>query len=157
MRSSMILAMKSQLLLIFLFWNTLLIAQEPSSLSFQQIKENFSPSLYEEKQVTIRGFYYQTADGHHFLADQPNLKSCCVGSEKKKKEQIQLISAIAPKSTFKAITVRGDFNFDSDSKQIFLDNPSIVPDTNTSISQLTWIIAAITLFLLSIFFFKKLI
>lgn len=156
MRSTVILAMKTRLIFIFIFWSSLLLADNPVSLSFQEIKNHFDSSAYDHQRVAVRGFYYQTESGEQLLAEQPNLKSCCVGSKKKEKEQIRLIGEISPPSKARAITVEGDFSFNRDSKQITLNNSIILADAHSSPSSFLCAAIAIFLFLTTAVLIKKL-
>lgn len=65
------------------------------SLSIRDLNEGLA-----DKQVEIRGFLYRTADHQLVLAGEPNLKSCCVGSEKNQAKQLFITnSAIEPETS----------------------------------------------------------
>jgi hypothetical protein len=53
------------------------------AISFQDL-----PTTSPEGRVAIRGFLYQTEEGHLILAGEPNLRSCCVASTKNLSKQI---------------------------------------------------------------------
>lgn len=74
-----------------------------------------SPLVKDEKllgeSVTIRGFLYQSTDGEWILADQPNLKTCCVG---KKVGQIFLDGDFSEIPTYKPVSITGTLTLKND-------------------------------------------
>jgi hypothetical protein len=46
---------------------------------------------YHNQKVCIRGFLYRTPEGITYLAAEPDLKTCCVGSQAKISRQIMLV------------------------------------------------------------------
>lgn len=89
---------------------------------------------FEGKEVSIKGFYYESNRGDSFLASQPNLKSCCVGSIDKLDRQVLLEGHfVVPKS--KAVTFRGilktspTYNQQGDLQSLyFLKNPVLIQE-----------------------------
>lgn len=47
-------------------------------------------SDFQNQEVEIRGFVYLSEKKEWILAEEPNLKSCCVGSESKANKQVML-------------------------------------------------------------------
>lgn len=98
--------------LFFLFSTFFLVGEE---LSFFELPK----SLPDEKQtvwkwnktsVTIRGFCYE-CDSYSVLSAQPNMKTCCVGSQSKVYEQIFLHDFKAPSSKY-VMRFKGNFKID---------------------------------------------
>lgn len=87
-------------------------AEEIYPLTFDQLG---TPALsnVENKQVRIRGFLYQNAQGEWILASQPNLKSCCVGTPSKFHQQIFISNHLSPASTAYVSTIEGIFRIHS--------------------------------------------
>lgn len=81
---------------------------EVARLSFGGLEQK----EYSGEEVQVRGFYYETAEGRHVLASQPNLRSCCVGSRKKVSEQIALIGDLPAIPLKRAVTLQGNFSAD---------------------------------------------
>jgi len=67
-----------------------------------------SCAVYAEEthSVEMRGFLYQATDGRLILAQEPNLKTCCIGAEHKSDQQIIVEGSLAP-SPYKAVTLTG--------------------------------------------------
>lgn len=80
-----------------------------SKLSFDQLKDDSSLAYELHGSVEIRGFFYESHDGRHFLASQPDLKSCCVGTAKKVTQQIVLLGDIPPIPRQRAVLLKGVF------------------------------------------------
>jgi hypothetical protein len=55
----------------------------------------------------VRGFVYKKEDGSWILAEEPNLKSCCIGSEKNLDKQIALKGDFSNVLPHRAVTVSG--------------------------------------------------
>lgn len=97
----------------FFFLNFYCSAEEQSiPLNFTEL-ESFGKYADGQK-VKIRGFLYQTKEGKSVLAAEPNLKTCCVGSQANIHKQIYL-----------------DRNFDSRNSAITVEGVLMVPDTNS--------------------------
>ena len=62
------------------------------------------------QEVEMRGFLYTAPDGRLILADEPNLKTCCVGSPHKKQEQVTIIGGEHLPKTNRAVTLKGTFS-----------------------------------------------
>jgi len=84
--------------------------------------------------VEIRGFIYQTDEGCWILSSEPNLRTCCVGSQKKVTQQIVINGELGNPSSSSALTVHGKFIKDpiwdeaGDLKQLYrLEEASIAP------------------------------
>lgn len=111
----------------------------------------------EGKEISIKGFYYETKRGESYLASQPNLKSCCLGSIDKLDRQILLEKKIiVPKS--KVVSLRGVLKTSpiyNEQGQIasiyFLKNPVIIQEAHYYIFYLT----IICFILIVVFVLKK--
>lgn len=127
---------------IFLFLQCALSAM-PAPLSFEtlsQIENQKSIADVEKKigsfhgqEVEIRGFLYQNNKGSWVLASEPNLRTCCVGSQANLHRQIFIKGEFAkPPFTTRAVAVQGRFHISPEINekgeliQLFaLNNPSI--------------------------------
>lgn len=91
-------------LILTLFSMLAPLCAELQTLSFDQLGAAFNG-----QEVEVRGFFYESKEGKHILAAQPNLKSCCVGSSKKISRQIVLLGDLPEMPQQRAVTVRGVF------------------------------------------------
>lgn len=64
-------------------------------------------SIEEGKEISLRGFLYRSDDGNWILSQEPNLRSCCVGSAKKINSQVVLEGDINEVYLQKAVTIKG--------------------------------------------------
>jgi hypothetical protein len=78
-------------------------------LSFCQIKTFEELPAAQGELIRIRGFLYRSPENMLILADQPNLKSCCVG---KLKHQIIISGNIGTELPLGAVTIEGFFHHD---------------------------------------------
>lgn len=62
--------------------------EKVSNISFQELIDCKTP--YNGLEVIIRGFIYENAEGIAILADEPNLKTCCIGSLNNHQGQITI-------------------------------------------------------------------
>ncbi|NGX41747.1 MAG: hypothetical protein K940chlam7_00019 [Chlamydiae bacterium] len=76
-------------------------------LTFNDLKNH---STHQDQVVTIRGFLYQTQGGDWVLAEEPNLKTCCVGSAKKIDRQIFVSGEFGNPERVLAVTLQGRFD-----------------------------------------------
>ncbi|MFI5344137.1 MAG: hypothetical protein ACHQUC_07950 [Chlamydiales bacterium] len=67
-------------------------------------------TAYNERLVNVRGFLYRHSSGELILASQPNLKSCCVGSQQLVYQQILVHGSLDPEA--QAVTLQGIFKID---------------------------------------------
>lgn len=96
----------------------------PKSLSFKDLQisiENIKPDLdlqssfdslaaLHNQEVKIRGFLYETPEGKWILAAQPNLKTCCLGSQQKLSQQIFIEKSLGSKMDNKVpVNIQGRF------------------------------------------------
>ena len=79
------------ILLCFFFQFPGLFAENPICLSFNEL-QSLTPEkmaeIHNGHPVSMRGFLYQIPQGAWILSSEPNLKSCCLGSPHRVKEQI---------------------------------------------------------------------
>lgn len=66
------------------------------------------------QRICIRGFLYQKADKAWILASEPNVKSCCLGSQNKEAEQILIVTSADIQHSQLAVTVCGDLHISTD-------------------------------------------
>lgn len=90
---------------------------------------------YEDQEVKIRGFLYQMPEGQWLLAAQPNLRSCCVGSELKRDSQIFLEGNVALAETKSTILVKGTLYREPNEGQhiIYKMRNTVIEDENSSL------------------------
>ncbi len=63
----------------------------------------------ENSQIELRGFVYAKEDGQHVLAAQPNLRSCCLDSNKNK-EIVYLTGPLPNWDSTRAVTLQGQLS-----------------------------------------------
>ena len=115
-------------LLIFITLAAGILTSAPATeLSLRQLTAD-SVHEFQNEQVKIRGFLYQKDDGAWILAAEPNLRSCCVGSAKKRESQVWVnlkhppaspsLAAYDIEGTFRVQTVEGASRFCLDQAKI---------------------------------------
>lgn len=62
--------------------------------------------------VTLRGFLYQTPEGVWVLSQEPNLKSCCVGSASKVMNQLYVDGNFPDVPAGQVVSLSGVFKVD---------------------------------------------
>lgn len=72
-------------------------------MSFQQELETNQGGF-----TTLRGFLYSDGDGGWILSDEPNLKSCCVGSTSKVMRQVYLEGDFTDSNPGVVVAIKGD-------------------------------------------------
>ncbi len=85
-------------------------ALEALELSFAQLNVDDVKAIAlvaNGKEVKIRGFLYQDANKEWILASEPNLKTCCVGSQTKILQQIRVIGTIADQAYPQVMALKG--------------------------------------------------
>lgn len=117
----MINAMKTLAILFIFLSINLLNGQELYKVSFNDLSDQYS-----EKNIEIRGFLYQTETGNAILAPQPNLRSCCVGSEQRAHEQIALVDLKSVPVATQAVDIQGIFHIDPESNLKSLTEAKLV-------------------------------
>lgn len=82
------------------FW----ASEEMKTLDFLHLKDlNFT----EEHSIQIRGFLHADLEGQWILADEPRLKSCCLGAKDKRFHQIYLDTSFDSHLKNTIMTVQG--------------------------------------------------
>jgi hypothetical protein len=110
----------------FMFIYVSLMGME--ELSFDLLERN--SASYDGREVTMRGFLYQLQDGQWVLAQQPNLRTCCV----QKNSYVLLNGNGLLKVTDTAVSIEGIFRTEGQHR---IDVAGVV-SKNSSI----WIIIA---------------
>ncbi|NGX58803.1 MAG: hypothetical protein K940chlam3_01711 [Chlamydiae bacterium] len=62
--------------------------------------------------IKLRGFLYETEDGRLIASAEPDLKSCCVGTERKIRNQVVIVGAVSPSNHTLPVVVQGVFQFE---------------------------------------------
>jgi hypothetical protein len=65
---------------------------------------------FDQQQVNIRGFLYPAQNEKWILASEPDLKSCCVGSETKIMKQIYVVGNIPKETSNFVVALQGQFH-----------------------------------------------
>lgn len=99
----------------------------------------------------IRGFLYEVEDGW-ILAPEPNLRSCCVGSDANREKQVRVEEMEESPSTWKAVTLSGDLFKDPETHISYLQNPKVVQEKGFPFFLVTGVILGIALIAL---FFRR--
>lgn len=95
------------------------------AVSFIDLEKD--PNHFLNKEISIKGFYYESDSGEALLSSQPNLKTCCLG----KKGPIVLLDKNYSVSNSKPITLKGSLFFEKD--DVFhLKNSQIIISENTN-------------------------
>lgn len=105
-----------------------------------------------QKAVSVRGFLYKDKQGEFILAQEPNLKSCCIRSEEKKSSQIQIYFEQPPSSLPKvAVSIKGHMKHANGQKSL---QNAYIEESKFSITS---IVIAVTAFVLLLKLFFELI
>ncbi len=129
-------------MLLFSIWANLSASEDIDMLDFHYLNDSSKVQRWNGKRVKIRGFLYSNQKNEWILSSEPNLKSCCVGSKEKAKQQIFLIDAEIDKHLNNLISeVEGIFKYDSTNpagRHYFLEEVIVNKDSK-QISNLLWI------------------
>ena len=87
-------------------------SQEVKLLSFQDLNSPENLEEYHNQPIMIRGFLYRAQDDRWILASEPNLPSCCAGSQRKVKKQIVLSGQFEEVNMQYPITIEGRFSIE---------------------------------------------
>lgn len=100
---------------LFMFFSLLFfkIYALPIQISLDKPIEEVDAAIYDRQIVEVRGFLYQNSEGQLVLANQPNLKSCCVGSQALIRQQIRVYGLMKP--NLSVVTLQGIFHLSADS------------------------------------------
>ena len=117
----MILAMKTVVACLYLICLFPFYIGAEEKISFHQISKTMN-----QKPIEISGFIYPSKEGETILAPQPDLRSCCVGSSHRLKEQIVLNDLKAIPVTKQPVTMRGILHINSETGQMSLSESETV-------------------------------
>lgn len=68
-----------------------------------------NPLHFDQQQIQARGFLYRMEDGELVLSTQPGLKSCCIGREELRQQQIFVYSNQPLEPGQRVVTLNGLF------------------------------------------------
>ena len=136
---------------LFLCLISTAVLQATEKMTFPQLEE--APMLQKPIRIQIRGFLYETADHLLILADDPDLKSCCVGNASKRHRQVVVQGEVVTgKKYLHAITLEGDLTVDRGQDYPYhLDNATVIPQENSAWS----LVAIIAVGLIALFVWRK--
>ncbi len=125
------------ILLCFVFYTQHIQAENPISLSFnelQSIPTHKKNAIQQGTRISISGFLYHTSEGQWILSPHAHLKSCCIGALDKVREQIVIDFASEPSHVprGRVITLEGLLNLPSQEDQLSADKVQI------SLHNATW-------------------
>lgn len=117
----------------------------------------------DNKPVYIRGFLYQNQEGESVLAPQPNLQSCCVGTQSKVYQQIFIQGHLPSYHQAYAVTIEGLFKISPTYNQqgqltrfYILDQVHVKSQTDQSLFEINPIILiCLSVGIIFIFFKRK--
>lgn len=72
-------------------------------------------SIAPGEEVVLRGFLYKKENGEWILADEPSLKTCCVGADHTADRQVILEGKFQEAYLHRAVTLKGIWNKQIDS------------------------------------------
>lgn len=105
------------------FFYALLYSQNCfAAVSFAELQQQ--EKKFHMQTIEIRGFLYVNSDGQMILSSEPDLKSCCQGSLKKRDSQIFIEGNVTP--SLSAVTLQGVFEVDSDGQKRWLKQAVLV-------------------------------
>jgi hypothetical protein len=111
--------LKKYSLVLTLLCATLCLSADPLVLTFERLEQAAQEAHsdlvlkdFNQQYVQIRGFLYRTPQGNLILAAQPDLKSCCVGTGSKVKQQVIVQGAIDPIIQQSVVNLQGIFKID---------------------------------------------
>lgn len=122
---------------------TYFIAVAPIGVSLSELNLEILPNQY----VEVKGFAYKKPDGDWILSDEPQLKSCCVGSFSKADSQVHFqTSSDLPKE--QVIIVQGNLRLEGN--RYYLENSNVIipdnfPSNTLSIAAILLIFSVILL------------
>lgn len=117
-------------------------------VQFQDLLNN--PYHYNGEIIIIRGFLYHISDEISILSAEPNLKSCCIGSDSKRLQQVIVYGDDLPTQNNLAVTLSGSLFSEKSHYGYRLSDAKTVKDNTHQ-----WPIA--TLFILFISFISMII
>jgi hypothetical protein len=93
------------------------VAEPPVHITFNDLNKHHT---FEGKAVEIKGFLYKGNEGM-ILSNEPNLKTCCVGSKNKRNKQILILGELLLTDLHFPVTVTGIFytKDENESEEIF--------------------------------------
>lgn len=150
-----------RLMLVFLFCPIVLFGKV-SEISFLDLNSSKISLENSGQEVIIRGFLYKDSEGNLLLANEPGLKSCCIGSKANLPKQIVVLGklpTILPKT---AVSLKGELFFNSSfglesnvKTKFFLKNASILPENKMVFGKFFLGALFLVIFLTAFYLFQR--
>ena len=83
----------------------IMVKEKVSKISFQELSN--CKTQYSGLEVVVKGFVYENREGIAILADEPNLKTCCIGSLNNHPGQIMLSGFRPTEKSHQVVALQG--------------------------------------------------
>lgn len=107
----------------FIFFAIHLTLFGDQNISFEDLERVERSHILDGQVITIRGFLVYLEDGKAVLTDLPNLKSCCIGKEDKRLNQVAVDGLIEQVPEHQAVALKGTLRIHSANDS--LGNPKL--------------------------------
>ncbi len=107
---------------------------------------------YNNQKISIKGFLYKNNNENWILAAEPNLKSCCVGSQLKQNSQIIIYGDLPTIPSSRATLIQGKLHIAfNDSKYFYTIKEASVQNSSSYYEHFWGMAVVISLFYLAIY------